>query len=74
MTESNPTPSTPTPVPNPPPLKLGGRSVTAFSAAGNSVQLESPKTEAESALLQMQINAIHRGIVFTNAFNPGPRQ
>lgn len=73
MTENNELPS-PTQTPTPPPLELGGRRVIAFTAAGNSVQLESAKAEADAELARMQINAIHRGMTFLNVFNPGPRQ
>lgn len=59
---------------NSPPLELGGRKVIAFTAAGNSVQLESTKAEADAELARMQINSIHRGLTFMNAFHPGPRQ
>jgi len=56
------------------PATIGGRSVTAFSAAGVSVQIASSKDELEAELLKEKLAAIRGGTRFFSVHNPGRSQ
>ena len=69
MSTDNPNPMIPNGI-----TEIGGRKISNFATSGISVGFESTKQELENELLQMQIDAIKRGIRFKRTRADGPIQ